>query len=275
MTLAGAVHAAPAPRREAWVRRLRGTGPAVAVFVGVLLIWEFALAALDVRTFMFPRPSVILRALVDQQDLIVKGAFYTASEAFGGLAIGCGLGLLVALVAARWAGARQILLPIGIAASSMPIIAFAPITNIWFDSQSPASRMAIVAVMVFFPMLVNTVRGLTQVDPAALELMQACAASPRQVMLKVRLPNALPYIFTALKVATTLAVIGAVVGEYFGGPTYALGVYIKSEAYIFRYADAWAAILVACGLGIGSYLVVALVERLVLPWHASSREVAG
>jgi NitT/TauT family transport system permease protein len=266
---------AAAPNSTGWSRRLREALPPAAVFVGVLLLWEFGLAAFDVKQFLLPRPSVILAALVDQQAILAKGTVYTAGEAFGGLAIGGFLGILVAIVAARWASARELLLPIGVAASAMPIIAMAPLTNIWFGSLSQTSRMAIVAVMVFFPMLVNTVRGLTEVDPAALELMRASAASPVQVLWKLRLPNALPYILTALKIATTLSVIGAVVGEYFGGPTYALGVYITSEAYVFRYGDAWAAILIACALGIGSYVLVSLVERIALPWHASHRQVAG
>lgn len=251
-----------------------GLAPA-AVFVGVLLIWEFGLAALDVKQFLLPRPSVILAALADQQGILGKGTLYTAGEAFGGLAIGAVLGVLAALVAARWEGARSVLVPVGVAASAIPIIALAPLTNIWFGSLSQTSRMAIVAAMVFFPMLINTVRGLTEVDPAALELLRASAATPRQVLLKLRLPNALPYLFTGLRVATTLAVIGAVVGEYFGGPTYALGVYITSEAYLFRYDHAWAAILIACCLGIGSYVVVAIVERAALPWHASHRQVGA
>lgn len=260
------------PETALWLRRLREAVAPALVFVAVLLIWEFGLTLLDVKQFLLPRPSVILAALVDQQSILSKGTVYTAGEAFGGLTIGGVLGILAAVVAVRWSSARELLMPIGVAASAIPIIALAPLTNIWFGSLSQTSRIAIVAVMVFFPMLINTVRGLTDVDPAALELMRASAASPRQVLLKLRLPNALPYIFTALRVATTLAVIGAVVGEYFGGPTYALGVYITSEAYVFRYDHAWAAILIACTLGIGSYVLVSLVERVAVPWHASHRQ---
>jgi NitT/TauT family transport system permease protein len=161
---------------------------------------------------------------------------------------------------------------VAVAANSIPIIAFAPITNNWFGSDSPLSRMAIVAVMVFFPIMVNTVRGLTYVDTSALELMRSYAASEWQILRSLRIPNALPYFFTALKVATTLSVIGAVVGEYFGGPRNALGIYITAEAYLFRYANAWAAIVLACALGIGFYLVVVALERALIPWHSSFRQ---
>jgi len=129
--------------------------------------------------------------------------------------------------------------------------------------------------MVFFPIMVNAVRGLTLVDASAIELMRSYAASDWQVLRRLRIPNALPYILTAFRVATTLAVIGAVIGEYFGGPRQALGIYITGEATLFRFANAWAAILMACALGMFLYLVVLLVERIVIPWHASGARSDG
>ncbi len=255
--------------------RIRGALPSIVVFVAVLVFWEFALAALDVKQFLLPRPSVIVAAFADQADILVAATLYTATEVVGGLLVGCTLGILAAFAAGRWAAARGALLPIGVGMSAIPIIAMAPIMNIWFSSESPVSRMAIVAVLVFFPMMVNTMRGLSGVDAGSLELMAACAASEGQVLRKIRVPNALPFIFTGLKVATTLAVIGAIVGEYFGGPLRALGIYIKSEAYQFRYNHAWAAIIIACAMGIGLYVLVVALERVLLPWHASSRETAG
>lgn len=251
--------------------RLRGAVPSLFIFVAVLLVWEFGLAALSVKSFVLPRPTVILAALIDQADLLGRATLYTGGEVVGGLLIGCSLGVLAAFAAARWRTAREAFLPLGVAASSIPIIALAPLTNIWFTAESGNSRMAIVAVLTFFPMMINTMRGLTQVDPAALELMTACAASDGQILRKLRIPNALPYMFTGLKVSTTLAVIGAVVGEYFGGPLAALGVYIQSEAYNFRYNNAWAAILIACSMGVGFYALAIVAERVILPWHTSER----
>ena len=260
------------PLAARWGRRMRDLVPVLVVFVAVLLLWEFSLSALGVQQFLLPRPSVIFRALLDQQATLSRGALYTATEALGGLFAGSALGIAAAFATARWATARETLLPVAIAANSVPIIALAPITNIWFGSDNELSRMAIVAVMVFFPMMVNAVRGLTEVDAAALELMDASAASEWQTLRKVRVPNSLPYVFTALKVATTLSVIGAVVGEYFGGPQFALGVYITSEAYVFRYPNAWAAILIASAMGIAFYLAIAALERVLLPWHGSARQ---
>jgi NitT/TauT family transport system permease protein len=264
-----AVLAGRGPSRNRFRRALGDAVPVVAVLVGLILVWEIGLGLLGVQQFLLPRPSAIAAAVVDQWATLVEGATYTATEAVGGLVVGSVVGIVVAFAAARWTIARESLLPVAIAANSMPIIAFAPITNNWFGSENPLSRMAIVAVMVFFPIMVNTVRGLTFVNPSTLELMRSYAATELQVLRRVRIPNALPYVFTAFKVATTLSVIGAVVGEYFGGPRTALGVYISGEATLFRFANAWAAILFACVLGIGFYLVGAILERLVLPWYAA------
>jgi NitT/TauT family transport system permease protein len=120
--------------------------------------------------------------------------------------------------------------------------------------------------------MINTVRGLTLVDASALELMRSYAASELEILLKLRLPNALPYMFNAFKVAAVLSMIGVVVSEYFGGNRSALGVFITQEAAQFRFAQAWAAIIIACAVGITFYMVILLVERMVIPWHASVRK---
>lgn len=252
-------------------RRVGDVVPPLIVFVVVVIVWEVGLTVLGVRQFLLPKPSVILVAVQEQQSILLQGLTYTGIEALGGLLVGVALGLAAAFAIARWATAREVLMPLAVAASSVPIIAFAPITSAWFSSQNPMARIAIVSVMVFFPVVVNTVRGLTNVDPAAVELMRSYAASDMAILRRLRIPNALPYFFTALKISATLAVIGAVIGEYFGGPRYALGIYISSEAYVFRYPNAWAGILMACILGIGFYLTVVLLERIAIPWQAAKR----
>jgi NitT/TauT family transport system permease protein len=264
------------PRRSAGTQiglggRLGEIVPPVVVFVLVVLIWEVGLTVLNVRQFLLPKPSVILAAIQEQQSVLAQGITYTGLEALGGLVVGVALGTAAAFAIARWATAREVLMPLAVAASSVPIIAFAPITSAWFSSQNPLARIAIVSVMVFFPVVVNTVRGLTSVEPAAIELMRSYAASDVDILRRIRIPNALPYYFTALKIAATLAVIGAVIGEYFGGPRYALGIYISSEAYVFRYPNAWAGILMACLLGIAFYVAVLLLERIAIPWQTAKR----
>ena len=202
---------------------------------------------------------------------ILAASWFTLKEALGGLALGTVAGVAVALAATRWTASREALLPFAIAANSMPIIAFAPIMNNWFGIDNPFSKMAIVTIMIFFPIMLNTVRGLISVDSRSLELMRSYAASDSEILFKLRIPNALPSLFSGLKVAGALAMIGAIVGEYFGGPRIALGVFITQEAALFRFASAWAAILVACLLGIALYLIILLAERLAMPWYPTFR----
>jgi NitT/TauT family transport system permease protein len=252
---------------------LRESAPAMLVFVAVLVLWEVSFLVLGVQSFLIPRPSVIVQSLAEEWGTLIRGVLFTGMEAVLGLLVGLVLGTAAGFATARWVSARELLLPVAIGASTIPIIAFAPITLNWFGPESLLPRVTIVAVMVFFPVMVNTIRGLTNVDPGALELLSSYAAGDGQTLFKLRAPNALPYWFTALRIATTLAVIGAVVGEFFGGPLYALGIYITRETGSSRYPSAWAAIVLACALGIGLYLVAVALERLVMPWYAA-RETA-
>jgi|DewCreStandDraft_5_1066085.scaffolds.fasta_scaffold04115_4 NitT/TauT family transport system permease protein len=290
-------------------RLTRRYAPALAVFVLVILAWEWAFHYFQIGSFLLRPPSSIARKFVElcppasigpgfanaavtfvsglaqpsrwsRLGLDVYGAMgdctlfgrglYTFMEAIGGYIIGCGLGLLVGLGIARWPAASRLIMPYAIATNSIPIIALSPIMTVWFGIEQ-GSKIAIVAVMTFFPMLLSTIRGLHSADRASLDLMRSYAATELEVFFKLRLPTALPFMFSALKVATTLSMIGAVVAEFFGGFTKALGVYIKSEASLLHLDEAWAAIIVACVLGIAFYWVIALIERLALPWHVSFR----
>jgi NitT/TauT family transport system permease protein len=247
--------------------------PAIVLFATVLVIWEGAVWVLSIQRFLLPAPSVIAEAFVTNLARLTHIGWFTTKEALGGFAIGCTAGILVALATARWTAASETLMPFAIAANSVPIIAFAPILNNWFGVDNPFSKMMIVAVIVFFPMMINTVRGLTAVDPATIELMRSYAAGEFTILRKVRLPNALPYMFSAFKVAATLSMIGAVVSEYFGGNRSALGVFITQEAAQFRFHNAWAAIIIACLIGLTFYGIVLLAEQLAIPWHSSLRNV--
>jgi len=247
--------------------------PPLVVFVAVLAVWEIVFTILRVPAFLIPRPTAIWTSLQSEWPTLSKGVVYTASEALGGLALGVGLGTVAGLAASRWATARQTLVPLGTAMSAVPIIALAPIMINWFGFESQLPRVAIVGLMTFFPTMVNSVRGLTSVDDAALELMASYAATERDVLLRLRIPSAMPFWFTALRISVTLAVIGAVVGEFFGGPRYAIGIYVTDSAGNFRFENAWAAIVLACALGIGLYLIAVAIERLAMPWQRR-REVA-
>lgn len=252
-------------------RRLRHAGPAIIAFLAVVVVWEALTRALDVQSFILPRPSQIVERFFATSGQIWGAGWNTLIEALGGLVAGTVLGVGVALATVRWVGLREGLMPFAIAANSVPIIALAPIMNAWFSITSPVSKMAVVAVVVFFPVMINTARGLIEVEAGELELMRSYAAPPREVMRRVRVPHALPYFFSAMKVASALAIIAAIVAEYFGGPQDVLGQYIIAKANLFVYPDAWAAILVASILGIALYAAVLLAERLVMPWHVSFR----
>ena len=184
-----------------------------------------------------------------------QGLLYTGAEAVGGLVVGVALGTLAGIATARWA-TRSGVAPAGRDRREHdPDHRVRPDHDQLVRAESLLPRMTIVAVMVFFPVMVNTIRGLTNVEPAALELHALVRRRRQPDLRKLRVPNALPYWFTALRIATTLSVIGAVVGEFFGGPLYSLGIYITLETGHSRYPTAWAAIVLACALGIGLYLL--------------------
>jgi NitT/TauT family transport system permease protein len=260
----------PIPRGTLGARVGRGVWdwmPAVVVFVGGIALWEGLVRGLDVQNFLLPAPSAIVEAFWTERDTLWGAGWFTFQEAFGGWLIGCGLGILVAIVLARWRRLGRALQPYAIAASAIPIIAFAPITNAWFNPLTKTSHMVIAAVLCFFPVFVNVVRGLRSVKPAQIELMRSYAVGELTVFRLVRVPTALPFLFTALRVTSVLAMIGAIVSEYYGGSLDTLGANILQDASLFQFEKAWAEIVVACVLGIGFYLAVALVERGATRWQ--------
>jgi len=253
-------------------RRASEWVPALAVFALAIAAWQISITAFGIERFLLPKPLAIVDRFWDGRSELWNAGWFTFKEAVGGFAIGCGLGVLVALVLARFARLADALMPIAIAANAIPIIAFAPIFNAWFNPLEPTSKIAVAAVLCFFPVLVNTLRGLTSVRPEQVELMRSYAAGEIEIFRRVRIPSALPYVFAALKVATVLAMIGAIVGEYFGGSQEALGIQIKNSAALFDFETAWAAILVASILVIAFYIAVAVAERYALQWDPTRQE---
>jgi NitT/TauT family transport system permease protein len=255
-------------------RGLRDWVPAIVVFVAGIALWEGLVRGLDIQNFLLPAPSAILETLWTERETLFGAGWFTFKEALGGWLMGSSAAILTALVLARWKLLGVALMPYAIAANAIPIIAFAPITNNWFGTLNPLSKMVIAAVLCYFPVLINTLRGLTSVRPQQIELMRSYAAGEAAIFRRVRIPNALPYIFTGLKVATVLAMIGAIVGDYFGGSQEALGIQIRRQAGVFAFTEAWAAIVVASILGILFYAAVAVAERLTMRWHPSARGAA-
>ncbi len=266
---------APPPERTLGRRVGRGVAdwiPALVVFVLGIAVWEGAISAFHIQQFLLPRPSEIVRTFWDERRALWEAGWYTFKEALGGFLVGSTAGILFAVVVSRFQNVGRALMPIAIAANAIPIIAFAPIFNAWFDPLSPNSKIAVAAVLCFFPVMVNTLRGLTSVHPSSIELMRSYAAGELTIFWKLRAPTSLPFVFAALKVATVLAMIGAIVGEYFGGSQGALGIQIKNSAALFDFTTAWAAIMVASILGIAFYAAVTAAERLALKWDPTRQE---
>ena len=251
------------------LRRLRASSPPVVAGIVIVVAWQGLLTITD--GFILPPPSDIISSLFDNFSVIWDAARNTGFIIVTGLIAGILLGGVAALLVTRFRAANEIITPLAVALNAVPIIALAPIFNAWFGLLSPRSNQAIVMVLVFFPIFINTTKGLTQVEPSQIELMESYAASEWRITREVRIPNALPFFFTALKVASSLAVIAAIVAEYFGGRQDALGPVITQSASATRYADAWAAVLAGTLIGMLLYAMTVLAERRVMPWHATIR----
>ena len=191
-------------------------------------------------------------------------------EAFRGYVIGCGLAFIFAVLCVRFPLLRRGLMPYAVVSNSIPIIAFAPIVIFWFGFGWE-SKAIVVVMLTFFPMLVNTVAGLTSYDPLSRELLRSYAANSWTVFWKLQFPNALPYIFNGLKICTTLSMIGAVIAEYFPGPNRGLGFEILTKANEAAWDEVWAGVVLACAIGIAFYLLVLALERTLTFWHVSYR----
>ncbi len=250
-------------------RRVLDWVPAIAVFAIGIVAWQGLVVLFDVQEFLLPRPSVIATTFWDERAPLWHAGIYTFKEALGGFALGSSLGILSALVFAAFRPLGTAFMPFAVAANAIPIIAFAPIMNDWFGLLNPFSKMAIASVLCFFPVLINTLRGLTSVDPRSIELMESYAAGRASIFRRVRIPASLPHMFAGLKIASVLSMIGAIVGEYFGGPINALGVTILNASAYSNFPVAWAGIVLASAFGILFYGAVALAERLTTSWDPS------
>lgn len=251
------------------IRLARRGVPITVTAVVIVAAWQFMVWALKIDSFVLPAPSDIATALREQIGTILDASTVTIRAVLIGLAMGSAAGVLASLVISRFRRISAPVLTVAVIANCAPIVALAPIFNNWLGVTNIMSKAGIAAIMVFFPVLVNTTRGLLQVNPLQLEVMESMAAKPRQITLLLRFPTALPYLFNGLKLGTTLSVIGVIVGEYFGGPSNALGVYIAQMASLPRYAEAWAGILVASCLGLALFGLMTFIERVAMPWHVS------
>ncbi len=239
--------------------------------VTLILIWECLVRGLQISPVLLPAPTQIAQTFAASTAILWEDFVQTVLKgALSGYILGCGGAFLIAIAIDRFPFLQRGLLPVGNFVAALPIIGMAPILVMWFgfDWQSKA---AVVVVMVFFPMLVNTVQGLQDTDAMQRDLMRTYAAGYWKTLLKLRLPAAMPFIFNGLKIATTLALIGAIVAEFFGSPVRGMGFRISTSVGQLAMDLVWAEIVVAAIVGSGFYGAVALLERSMTFWHPSQR----
>jgi NitT/TauT family transport system permease protein len=254
-------------------RRDGAAGSLVPLMFGlaVLVLWEGVVRAYEVSPVILPAPSVIGAKIMGSLPVLWQDFAQTILKgAVPGFLIGCGASFLTAIAIDRNPFLQRGLLPIGNFVAALPIVGLAPILVMWFgfDWQSKA---AVVVVMVFFPMLVNIVAGLQASERMQRDLMATWGASYPQTLIKLRLPAAMPFIFNGLKIASTLALIGAIVAEFFGSPIYGMGFRISTEVGRLGLDMVWATIAVAALAGSALYGLITLIERWVTFWHPSQR----
>ena len=262
------------------IRRRELSGRALGLLIplvfglALLVIWEAITRGANVPQVLLPAPSQIASRIGASAATLWADFQQTFKGMMAGYALGCGSGFLVAILVDRSPFLKRGLLPIGNFVSALPIIGIAPILVMWFgfDWQSKA---AVVVCMTFFPMLVNTVAGLNVSSSIERDLMRTYAAGYWQTLLKLRLPAAAPFIFNALKINSTLALIGAIVAEFFGTPIVGMGFRISTEVGKLNIDLVWAEIAVAAVVGSAFYGVIALIERAVTFWHPSVRSGRG
>jgi NitT/TauT family transport system permease protein len=252
-------------------QRLLDLAVAVAFGACVLFLWEVATVGFGVPAVLMPSPSAVGAAFAASTAILWADFVQTFLHAvLIGWAIGCSTGFLTAILADRVPFLRRGLLPLGNFMAALPIVGIAPIMVMWFGFDWH-SKAAVVVVMTFFPMLVNTVAGLAAAGRLELDLMRSYGASWLPTLVKLRLPAAMPFVFNALKINSTLALIGAIVAEFFGTPTVGMGFRISTEVGRMSLDMVWAEILVAAVAGSAFYALLAFLERAVTFWHPSFR----
>jgi NitT/TauT family transport system permease protein len=245
--------------------------PPLVFGIAFLLVWEWFVTWRDIQPYLLPKPSLVWEEIRANTDKIWSATRNTGTNALVGLVAGAAVAVAMALVSSRFRVFSGMLAPVAAAVNAMPIIALVPIYNNLFGSTSPIPRRLVVAIVVFFPVFINVFKGLTQTDPTHRELLRALGAGEWDVQRKLRLPNALPFFFTGLRLAASLAVIAAVVAEYFGGLQNGLGTFITSAASASAYGRAWAYVAASGVLGLAFYVAAALLERVAMPWRAKRR----
>ncbi|WP_277213384.1 ABC transporter permease [Isoptericola croceus] len=245
-------------------RRWREVVAPVLLGVVALLAWQATVVGLELRPFVVPSPTAIGEQLADHAAVIAAASWSTARNAFWGLLIGVAVALLAAAVSAAVRVVDEMSAPLVAATAVVPIVALAPVLYTMFGANAQTARIVVAAIVSFVPVYVNTLRGLRTVTPVHRDLMRVYAATRRQTTRVVTLPGALPFFFSGLRVAASVAVISALVAEYFGGPVDGLGKAITSAVSSSNYPLAWAYVAGAVVIGLVFFCATLALERGVL-----------
>lgn len=251
----------------------RHLGPALPPLVALVLIiagWQAAVTMMEVPAYIMPAPSAIWASFIGNPWTLLGHASITLTEAVAGFVIGSALGALLGTVFAYSRLVARSLLPYVIAANTIPVVAIAPIIIIWFG-HGMGSKIAVTAFLSFFPLALNMMKGLQSYDRTIMDVFHVSAATGLQRFFKMRLPSALPYVFVGLKLNVTFSVIGAIVAEFVQADR-GLGFVIMTSYRMLAMPRLWAAMIVSALIGILFFALIAAIERLVVPWHASMRE---
>ena len=253
-----------AQRRARWRRRLL---PALGI-VGLIALWWALVAIFQVKPFIAPSPWAVLQTLYVKRDVLLANLLPTAGEALGGFLLGNLVAIAVATLFVHNRRLQEIFFPVVVMFNSIPVVAKAPIL-VLLMGNGVEPKIAIAALVCFFPTLVNSVRGLEAVNPQAMELMRVLSASKREIFFKLRVFSALPYLFSALRIAASMSVIGAVVGEWIGA-TQGIGAMIIQATYNFDSALLYAAIVMSAALSGTAFMVIVALERAIIRWQPES-----
>jgi ABC-type nitrate/sulfonate/bicarbonate transport system permease component len=246
-------------------------GPALLIVGAVLVAWELYVAWSGISPIVLPAPSRIVAALVEYRDLAWRHTLPTLWETVVGFSISVAAAVAVAVVMDQVGVVRRALYPILVASQTIPVLAIAPLMIIWFGFGL-MPKVLVIVLVTFFPIVVALLDGFASTEPQAIDLLRTLGATDRQIFRKVRLPTALPFFFTGLRISVTYAVIGAVFGEYVGAYE-GLGIWMQLSKNAFRTDLVFVAILITAALSVGLFLVVGALERFVIPWHRESRGV--
>ena len=246
-------------------RRIEAVAVPLATVIGLLLIWQGGVRLFGVPTYIAPAPSDVANALFTQFPLLLANFWPTLFESVLGFITGNLAAVLIAIAFVHSRTVEKAFFPIAVFINTIPILAIAPILVLIFGSGLTA-KAVIAALICFFPTLVNMVRGLQSVSPQALELARILSASKSEIFWKIRLPSSLPFLFSALKIAATTCVIGAIVGEWIGADK-GLGALIIDATFNFRSALLYATVFMSSGLSVLLFTAVSIAERLIVRWH--------